>query len=170
MLSLQHQSSPKEAGDGVREAFRFTCREPGKSSFVSGLALSSRRVSWRSSRVIGGYVSGPALTFESFEDEIYTHYSYLCGCAQWRFAVLHPTTFAPLCRSGSEDFTREYVVVVDEKPVAIRLFYDWGCWCYLIYSVRDLSADESDLSATADAAFPAADDEGGRKRGRGGSL
>ena len=40
MLQLQHRSSE----GGLSEAFRFTCREPGKSSFVSGLPLSSKRV------------------------------------------------------------------------------------------------------------------------------
>ena len=173
MLCLQHQADK----DGVNEAFRFTCREPGKSSFVSGMALSAKRVSWRTAKVIGGYVSGATMGLAGFEHEIRSHFHYLCGCATWRFAVLHPTTFEPLCRSASDDFVREYVIVVDERPVVMRLFYDWGAWCYLVYSVEALDEDDNSAGvvrsaelADGSASWATPDDEGGRKRGRGGSL
>ena len=53
MLNLQHKGIA-----GCKEAFRFAARPPGKSSFVSGMALTEKRISWTRSRFIGGYVSG----------------------------------------------------------------------------------------------------------------
>lgn len=123
MLSLQHQNDA-----GIESAFRFSAREPGKSSFVSGLPLSGKRVAWHQSKFIGGYVSGKALDLDEFCSMMREHYAPLLGCATWRFAVLHPSTFEPLARSGEREYVREYVLVVDEKPVAMRLVYDWGCW------------------------------------------
>ena len=175
MLNLQHR--PK--AEAIREAMRFTCREPGKSSFVSGLALSDRRVSWHKSRFVGGYISGKALTLEEFTSELETVYPYLIGCATWRFSVLHPTTFEPLARSAADDFLREYVLLVDEQPVVIRLLYDWGCWCFLVASVEllsepgmigEVSVGES-WSQTGSPSPDVSDSRGdNRKRSRGGSL
>ena len=48
----------------------------------------------------------------------------------------------------------EYVLSVDDRPVSVRLVYDWGCWCYLVYKVVLL--DEAG----------AADDGGGVATGR----
>jgi hypothetical protein len=77
MLNLQH----KAQGSGLAEAFRFSCREPGKSSFVSGNALSTRRISWKTAKVVSGYASGPAHSLADFEAEIREHYGLLLGCA-----------------------------------------------------------------------------------------
>ena len=43
MLNLQHHSEYEDVG--LDEAFRFTARPAGQSSFVSGLPLSSKRLS-----------------------------------------------------------------------------------------------------------------------------
>jgi len=94
MLCLQHRGDT----DGIAEAFRFTCREAGKSSFVSGLPLSSKRVAWRTAKVVSGYASGRSLPLEDFEAEVREHYALLLGCAQWRWAVTHPATQEPLAR------------------------------------------------------------------------
>lgn len=167
MLNLQHNGAA-----GINEAFRFTCREPGKSSFVSGAALSAKRVSWYSGRVISGYVSGPALSNEEFRREVEARFDLLLGCAQWRFAVLHPQTFEPLARSTCDEFVREYVLIVDERPVSVRLLYDWGSWCYLVCNVRILEESPRDADAQWSEGESSTDpiSEGGRKRGRGGSL
>jgi hypothetical protein len=145
MLNLQH----KAQGSGLAEAFRFSCREPGKSSFVSGNALSTRRISWKTSKVVSGYASGPARSLADFEAEIREHYGLLLGCAQWRFAVHHPVTQEPLARSSNDDGRagdlREYVLLVDETPVSVRLLYDWGAWCYLICSVEVLDSNAAAL-------------------------
>ena len=146
MLNLQH----KAQGPGLAEAFRFSCREPGKSSFVSGIALSTKRISWKTAKVVSGYASGPARSLADFEAEIREHYGLLLGCAQWRFAVHHPVTQEPLARSSNDDGRagdlREYVLLVDETPVSVRLLYDWGAWCYLICSVEVLDSNLSALS------------------------
>ena len=165
MVSLQHGGE-----GGVAEAFRFAAREPGKTSFVSGMALSDKRVSWRTAKFIGGYVSGKALTLEEFSAEVKEHYDWLIGCTAWAFAVTHPVTFEPLARTAEKDFLREYVLLVDDRPVQISMFYDWGCWCYLVWRIDflDGEAEESYL-ATASADGDALD-EGGRVRDRGGSL
>ena len=34
-----------------------------------------------------------------------------------------------------DDFIKETTVVVDDVPVAIRLVYDWGSWCYCVVHV-----------------------------------
>jgi len=145
MLNLQH----KAQGSGLAEAFRFSCREPGKSSFVSGNALSTRRISWKTAKVVSGYASGPARSLADFEAEIREHYGLLLGCAQWRFAVHHPVTQEPLARSSNDDGRagdlREYVLLVDETPVSVRLLYDWGAWCYLICSVEVLDSNAAAL-------------------------
>ena len=79
--------------------------------------------------------------------------------------------------------------MVDERPVAMRLLYDWGAWCYLVYSVESLDGEADGSSALRDgsarggcdareaaagddgsASWPDPDGESGRKRGRGGSL
>ena len=97
------------------------------------------------------------------------HFAPLVGCAQWRFAVLHPVTQEPLVRSAYDDFLREYVLVVDDRPVSIKLLYDWGSWCYLICNVEMIDWQDIDREwCTFDAPDP--DAERGRKRGRGGSL
>lgn len=132
MLNLQHN----KAG-GITEAFRFTSSPAGRVSFVSGSPMSSERISWRKGTVIEGYVSGGALSFEAFQAELLECYSLLLGCQSWRFAVLHPQTFAPLARKGDNDFAREYLLSVDGTAVAVRLIYDWGSWCYLLYSVGE---------------------------------
>lgn len=128
MLSLQHKGS-----DGIEEAFRFTARKPGSSSFVSGLPLSTQRISWKRSRFIGGYVSGKTLELDEFAAEVQADFSPLLDCAQWRWATTHPITYEPLMRSAERDFCREYVVVVDEKPVAFQMFCEWDapptCTC-----------------------------------------
>ena len=166
MLSLQHKGSA-----GIEEAFRFTARKPGTSSFVSGLPLSSERVSWRSSRFIGGQVSGKSLELDGFAEEVETHFSWLLNCASWRWAVVHPTTFEPLMRSEERDFVREYVLEVDDRPVAVQCFYDWGCWCYLIYRVIFLDEAGSESVELGDAASRADEGyEGRSSRARGGSL
>ena len=79
-------------------------------------------------------------------------------------------TFEPLARTAEKDFLREYVLLVDDRPVQISMFYDWGCWCYLVWRIDflDGEAEESYL-ATASADGDALD-EGGRVRDRGGSL
>ena len=166
MLQLQHRSDES----GTAEAFRFSCREPGKSSFVSGEALSSKRVSWSKAKVISGYVSGAALTFEEFDAELRETYAFLLGCAQWRFAVCHPVSGEPLARSAQDDFVREYVIVVDETPVSVLLLYDWGSWCYHVCSVRVVDGDVQQEVDDAGTRLPDPDSEGGRKRGRGGSI
>ena len=165
MLCLQH----RPVSEASREAMRFTCREPGKSSFVSGLALSEKRVSWRTSRLVGNYISGRALAAAEFESELVAHFGLLFGCATWSFAVRHPTTFAPLARVAADDFLREYVLLVDDQPMAVRLLYDWGCWCYLVASVELLDGVD-DCGAGGWAVDELSSDEGGRKRSRGGSL
>ena len=168
MLSLQHAADD----DGIKEAFRFTARPAGQSSFVSGLSLSSQRVSWSGSRFIGGYVSGKRTDLEAFTEELRTEYAWLLGCTQWRFSVLHPETFAPLYRDAERDFVREYVLSVDERPVSVMLFYDWGCWCYLIYKVTFL--DDPVASAGLELGDSASRSEEGwegrSSRARGGSL
>jgi len=68
-----------------------------------------------------------------------------------------------------DDFLREYVLMVDETPVSIRLLYDWGSWCFLVCSVQVLEAD-ADISLESGLDAPDPSSEGGRKRGRGGSL
>jgi hypothetical protein len=123
MLSLQH-----DADNGIAEAFRFTTRPPGTTSFASGLPLSSKRSSWRRSRFIGGYVSGRFVELDAFAAEIHEQYAWLLGCATWDFAVRHPSTFEPLSRSAEDDFVVEFLLEVDGRPVAVQLFYDWGCW------------------------------------------
>ena len=120
---------------------------------------------------------------DEFEEEVTEHYSVLCGCSQWRFAVTHPATFEPLARSACDDFLREYLLVVDESPVSVRLLYDWGAWCYLVCNVQVLdSLSSAELGGVAMEQQPGAamsdpeleapdpESEGGRKRGRGGSI
>jgi hypothetical protein len=119
MLNLQHNEAR-----GTSEAFRFTSPPAGRVSFVSGSPMSSDRVSWRKGTVIEGYVSGGALGLEAFKAELLESYALLLGCQSWRFAVLHPQTFAPLARKGDNDFAREYLLSVDDTAVAIRLIYD----------------------------------------------
>jgi hypothetical protein len=135
MLNLQHNGAR-----GIAEAFRFTSPPAGRVSFVSGSPMSSDRVSWRKGTVIEGYVSGGALGLEEFAAELLECYALLLGCKGWRFAVLHPQTFAPLERKGHNDFAREYLLSVDDATVAVRLIYDWGSWCYLLYSVGERPA------------------------------
>lgn len=163
MLQLQHKGI-----DGATEAFRFAARPPGRSSFVSGMALSDKRVSWQRAKFIGGYVSGPALGLDDFTEELRANYDFLLGCATWRFAVVHPTTFKPLARvgEGSRGYVQEFVLIVDEKPVSLQLLYDWGCWCYLIFRVDPLDDFPAD-TAIIDAGMGEHD---GRVRDRGGSL
>ncbi len=160
MVCLQHRGT-----DGIDEAFRFTARPAGSSSFVSGMPLSGRRLSWRTGRFIEGYVSGAALERDAFRRELRQHYADLLGCAAWRWAVLHPKTFEPVSRSAGRDYVREYVIVCDERPLSVRLHYDWGCWCYLIYRVAwcdEEPADEGDAGAEWGG--------DGRHRDRGGSI
>ena len=164
MLSLQHRGE-----DGIAEAFRFTARQPGTSSFVSGLPLSSRRVSWRHSRFIGGYVSGKTLELDEFAKEIQEHYGWLLGCTAWDWSVVHPTTFEPLSRDAENDYLREYVLHVDDRPVAVQLFYDWGCWCYLLYKVVLLDGTEASPEL-GDAASSTEDEDRPSAWSRGGSL
>jgi len=163
MLSLQHAHDT----NGIEEAFRFTARQPGTSSFVSGLSLSSRRVSWRRSRFIGGYVSGKCLELDEFAAELRDDYEWLLGCATWDFAVRHPTSFEPLCRSAEDDFVREYLLDVDGRPVVVQLFYDWGCWCYLIYKVAFTDTGAGASLELGDAASSAPDERGAKSRGAG---
>jgi len=132
MLSLQHQGA-----EGIAEAFRFTAPPAGKASFVSR-RMSAERVSWRTGTVIKGYVSGRVVGGDAFKAELAEWYPQLLGCACWDFAVLHPHTFEPLARTGENDSARGYLLLVDDVPVAIRLLYDWGSWCYLVYSVGEL--------------------------------
>jgi len=136
MVNLQHSGE-----EGIVEAFRFTAPPAGKVSFVSGNPMSSDRISWRKGRVIEGYVSGAALGWDEFRDEVVEHYPILLDCANWQFAVLHPQTFEPCARVGENDFAREYLLSVDDVPVALRLIYDWGSWCYLLYSVEVLGGE-----------------------------
>ena len=164
MLLLQHDPTK-----GIEEAFRFTARKPGTSSFVSGIPMSSARVSWLSSRYIGGYVSsGKYLDLDDFAVEFEDSFSWLLGCATWRWAVVNPTTYEPLSRQAERDFLREYVVIVDDRPVAFQLFYDWGCWCYLIYKVIFL--DDDDAAGLTLGNRAAETWEGKSSRSRGGSL
>ena len=167
MLNLQHK--PGQAG--IAEAFRFAAREPGKSSFVSGMALNDRRVSWRRGTFVEGYVSGTSLTLDDWTSEVEEHYSWLLGCTAWGFAVTHPETFEPLARSTENDYLREYLLVVDDRPVSVSLLYDWGCWCYLLFRVRLLDQDEArkGLEAAADTSTDGRPEDG-RVRDRGGSL
>lgn len=67
--------------------------------------------------------------------QVQANYSRLLNCATWRWAVVHPLSGEPLVREAERDFCREYSIMVDERPVAIQMHYDWGCWCYLIYKV-----------------------------------
>ena len=62
---------------------------------------------------------------------------------------------------------REYVIEVDERPVSIRMHYDWGCWCYLIYRVEALDAPPSSTADDVEG-WGGADEDG--RRSRGGSL
>ena len=164
MINLQHQGE-----EGIAEAFRFTSPPGGKQSFVSGNPLSSDRLSWKHGRVIEGYVSGKSLSFEAFREMVAKHYAPLLGCAVWSFAVLHPKTFAPLFRDAEDGFVKETTIVVDDVPVVVRLIYDWGSWCYLVYSVQLLDGN----SATVDDALPREVQVGVRKRNqrsRGGNI
>ena len=168
-IMLLLQADPDK---GVEEAFRFTARQPGTSSFVSGLPLSSKRVSWLASRYIGGYVSSARyIDKEIFAEEFSANFSWLRGCATWRWAVVSPSTYAPIYRDAERDFLREYVVIVDDRPVAFQLFYDWGAWCYLIYKVVFLDDDAATMHELGDRAS-ASDEgwEGKSSRSRGGSL
>lgn len=165
MLNLQHGAGSADGiADGVAEAFRFTAPPAGKQSFVSGAPLSAERISWRRGVVIEGYVSGSSLGWPAFTEELRTSYALLLGCACWSFSVLHPHTFEPLFREGANGFAREYVLEVDGTPVAFRLIYDWGSWCYLVYSVEVLDGREG--SSVAGAAFVAADAEGVGHQGK----
>lgn len=85
--------------------------------------------------------------------------------------VLRSARSTPAAPTGTayDDFLREYVLMVDETPVSIRLLYDWGSWCFLVCSVQVLEAD-ADISLESGLDAPDPSSEGGRKRGRGGSL
>ena len=133
MLNLQHRGD-----DGIVEAFRFTSPPGGKQSFVSGNPLSSDRLCWKQGKVIEGYVSGRSISFEAFKEMVLRDYSLLSGCAVWSFAVRHPVTFEPCFRETEDGFVKETTLIVDDVPVAMRLIYDWGSWCYLLFSVQVL--------------------------------
>jgi len=142
MVNLQHRGE-----EGIAEAFRFTSPPGGKQSFVSGNPLSSDRLSWQHGRVIEGYVSGKSLPYEAFREMVAEHYAPLLGCAVWSFAVLHPKTFEPCFREAEDGFVKETTIVVDDIPVAVRLIYDWGSWCYLVYSVQVLDGKQAESDA-----------------------
>ncbi|KAL1515271.1 hypothetical protein AB1Y20_001903 [Prymnesium parvum] len=160
MLHLQRRGV-----EGVGEAFRFTSPPGGKQSFVSGNPLSADRLSWEHGVVIEGYVSGRALPYEAFEEMVVRKYGLLLGCAVWDFAVVHPRTFAPCFREAEDGFVKETTLVVDDVPVAVRLVYDWGSWCYLIYSVQLLDGSED-----APLHDEGADAKRRNQRGRGGNI
>jgi len=166
MVNLQHNAG------GIAEAFRFAARSPGQSSFVSGMALSDKRVAWRTAKFIGGYVSGRAVGLDDFTAEVEEHYSWLVGCTAWSFAVTHPVTFEPLARSAEKDFLREYVLLVDDRPVSVQLLYDWGCWCYLVWRIDFLDGvpEESYLAAVDQQQLDCDEEREGGVRDRGGSL
>ena len=137
LVNLQHNTV-----DGIIEAFRFTAPPGGKQSFVSGNPLSAERLSWQHGKVIEGYASGRVLKYEAFRDMVEESYSLLLGCAAWSFAMRHPITFEPCFREAEEGFVKETTVIVDDMLVQIRLIYDWGSWCYLVYSVEVIDGTE----------------------------
>ena len=94
------------------------------------------------------------------------------GCTAWSFAVTHPVTFEPLARSAEKDFLREYVLLVDDRPVSVQLLYDWGCWCYLVWRIDFLDGvpEESYLAAVDQQQLDCDEEREGGVRDRGGSL
>ncbi|KAG8461672.1 hypothetical protein KFE25_001290 [Diacronema lutheri] len=140
MLCLQHREDA-----GLAQAFRFTSAAAGTQSFVHGVSDSTPRTSWVSGKVIGRFVSGVANDLAGFSRELRAEFPMLLACDAWRFAS-PPTTLSKEEDGWIVQFLLDVRKGGSAYIVAVRLLYDWGSWCFLIFNVKVLQDPGGDAA------------------------
>jgi len=147
---VEHVLTQVSSGN-ISQAFRFTCRYPGKPAGVHKSSTDwSKRMNWEKCKIIGGSCTGKSETEATFEEMVKQRFPSMLSTQGYRFVG-----GAPAWQTAASRVV-EHVVEVqtrDQQQLLFRfkLVYNPLLDCHLVAAVSTMATSTSKY-------FPGADD------------